>query len=126
MLSKPVTFMLCELCANLIGINQLTALSSGITLFNLGAGLSQPFFVLVKQFQRPLDYFARIVKRPGAEHLVDQLLVFWSEGDCHVRPSWVSDYRGSAMTVKLRCTLSLELLKNPHTQRYVCSAGGSA
>lgn len=69
MLSKPVTFMFCELSTDLIGVNQLTAFGSGIPLFDLGTSVGQPFLVLVKQLQSPLDYFAGIVIRARAQHL---------------------------------------------------------
>lgn len=100
MLSKPVTFMFCELSTDLIGVNQLTAFGSGIPLFDLCTSVGQPFLVLVKQLQSPLDYLIRVVKRSSPEHLVDQFLILWPEGDCHVTFSWVSGYPDSEVWVK--------------------------
>jgi hypothetical protein len=100
MLSKPITLTFFQVGSHFVTVDQLAPARSGVTLFDLRAGFGDPFLVILKEFQRSLDYFIRIAIRPGPECFGDQLLVFGSKGYCHSAFLWVPDYRGFRARVK--------------------------
>lgn len=100
MLIKPITLMLFEVGSDLVAIDQLAAACSGVALFDFHAGFGQPLFMFAKQFQRPADYFFRIVIRPGAQYFIDQPLMFRSKSDGHTYLLSLSAYRALQIRVK--------------------------
>lgn len=83
MLSKPLTLTRIQAGLNLITIDQLATSGSGISFFDLSAVFGQPSLMFLKQFQRPLDHFFRIVIRPGAQHFSNQPLLFRPQRNGH-------------------------------------------
>lgn len=100
MLTEPVALMLCESRAHFVAVNQLASLGSRVSLFDLGAGVSQPFLVLVEQLKCSLDDFAGVAIPAGTESLGDQLLLFWAEPGGHSTFSRFSAYPASPTGIK--------------------------
>jgi hypothetical protein len=100
MMSKPIALMVFQVGSDFVAVHQLAALGGRIAFFDLGAGFGQPFFMFLKQFQRPLDHFFCIVVRAGAQDFSNQPFLFRPQGDRHIGILRLPAYRGLPAGVK--------------------------